>query len=188
MMRNKIFLIAVVLCFAAGLFFLYLKDNTKEPVITETSKQKNIYEIGTTISFIKNGDSVNYIPDPRSSGWSQPETNHTWTNSGEAVLSINLNNSDNKDLKLRMEAFPFLGKGKLKQQTVDVSVNGSKVVSWNVTKKGWYEADIPASANNDSKLMLKFTISDPLSPKELGLSKDARKLGIAVTEMVIAEK
>ncbi|MGD9707687.1 MAG: hypothetical protein AB7V07_08520 [Candidatus Delongbacteria bacterium] len=162
--------------------------DVKEMVITEGQEIKNVnYELGTSVIFAKNGNSTDFIPDPKLSGWSQPESSFTWTNGNEAVLSVNVNNSKDKNLRLRLKASPYLG-GKLKQQEVGVHVNETKVAHWSIAKADWYEAVIPADVNKDGKLMIKFTISDPASPKEVGKSKDSRKLGIAVKEMIITDK
>ena len=77
--------------------------------------------------------------------------------------------------------------GKLKQQKVDVLVGDNKVAEWNVTKDDWYESIIPETTYSDGKLIIKFKISDPISPKEVGQSQDSRKLGIAVKELVISD-
>jgi len=146
----------------------------------------NTYKLGETISFARNGNSINFIPNDLFSGWSSTENNYTWTEGNEAVLSLNLNNGKNNGLKLKLNAFPYLG-GKLKQQKVDVLVGDNKVAEWNVTKDDWYESIIPETTYSDGKLIIKFKISDPISPKEVGQSQDSRKLGIAVKELVISD-
>ena len=189
-MRNKALLAVLLFCLIAVVLFLNHQTSPEksQDISQEKGQEKTSvnYEPGTSVSFTKNGNSVDFIPDPKLSGWSQPESSHTWTNGNEAILSVNVNNSKNKNLKLRLKASPFLG-GKLKQQEVGVYVNETKVAHWSITKNDWYEAVIPTTVNNNGKLMIKFTISDPTSPKEVGQSQDSRKLGIAVKEMLITE-
>lgn len=152
----------------------------------EQKQIDNTYKLGEIISFAKNGNSSNFIPNNLFSGWSNTENNYTWTEGNEAVLSLKNIYTKNNNIKIKLNAFPYLG-AKLKQQKVDLFVDGIQVAKWNVTKDDWYEATIPKNTKNDGKLKIKIKISDPISPKEVGQSRDSRKLGIAVKQLVITE-
>ena len=146
------------------------------------------YYLNDVIYFMSGGNSRKYTVNLNPfSGWSIPEKKYRWIFGKEALLNINTYNAKNKQLRLRLKTLPFLGKGKLKHQTVTVFVNDTQIATWQIASEGWYEARIPAENNHDGKLNIKLTISDPISPKEVGQSQDSRKLGIAVKEMVISE-
>jgi hypothetical protein len=49
----------------------------------------------------------------------------------------------------------------------------------------WHEAYISEDIAQDGLLDIVFTISDPTAPCEVQESKDCRKLGMAVKEMIV---
>ena len=81
---------------------------------------------------------------------------------------------------------PYLGR-QLKGQIVTVIVNGEEIGKWNIDKTGLYKMAIPENLINTEEINILFVISDPLSPSEEGVSKDTRKLGIAVKKLVISD-
>ncbi|MDL2285945.1 hypothetical protein LJC24_00710 [Desulfococcaceae bacterium OttesenSCG-928-F15] len=135
------------------------------------------------IKFTKAGDPKKFLL----TGWSTQEENHLWTDSSEASLKIILQDAQNKNLILRMDANAYLGGG-LTHQQVNVVINGQKVTSWEMTGRKWYEAQIPASITGDGLLNISFQISNPTAPCEVSDSKDCRKLGMAARELIIQEQ
>jgi hypothetical protein len=108
----------------------------------------------------------------QSTGWSGPEDWGTWTDGEKAVLVIN--SDSNRDLFLHLNV-----KMVFNNNPVDVSINNTVIGSYTFT-----EGDnvIPITMENykNKLLTIQFAIKEPYSPKDLGLSEDARKLGIGV--------
>lgn len=133
------------------------------------------------VAFTKDGDSNTYIMY----GWSDQESTHRWTEGSKASLQFRLQNFDHRDLVLRLNANGYLSGG-LPHQKVGFSINGSKVAEWQVAGPAIYEAVIPAGlVAEDGTINLAFDISDPRAPCDVSESKDCRKLGMAVRELVI---
>ncbi|MDD4160182.1 MAG: hypothetical protein PHO18_04465, partial [Synergistaceae bacterium] len=105
----------------------------------------------------------------------------------EVSMLFDVQNAGDKNLLLQIRAFAYLGGG-LPCQTVDVYVNDIKTASWKITDEAWHEAQIPHSTVGNGLLKIKFVISDPTSPKDIGQSTDERKLGIAVKELIISSE
>jgi hypothetical protein len=143
---------------------------------------KGIYSLGEKVDFTEDGQSHIYVRN----GWSGQEQNFRWTESRRASLRLKLESPPANDLLLRIKAFPYLARGEIKRQVVDVTVNGEKVAQWNMQGEKWYEAKIPAGlVGEDDRIQVAFNISNPASPAEFGHSSDSRKLGMGVRELVI---
>lgn len=81
------------------------------------------------------------------------------------------------DLKIRA----FLGKERAHQK-VDIFINEVliKKVTFSNDEDQLIELDIPKVTADQNLLTLRFEIEHPVSPYELGISEDRRKLGIGV--------
>ena len=141
------------------------------------------YQPGDTISFTQDGNANKYTE----SGFSHPEPKHTWTEGQNAQLSLFLKDKPKADLQLKITAYPFLG-GNITSQTVKVYANDSLIATWQMKQEGEYTAVIPASVLTSENIALRFEILNPMSPKELEISGDARILGIAFRTLSISEK
>jgi hypothetical protein len=76
---------------------------------------------------------------------------------------------------------PFLAPGRLDQQRVTVTLNGRPLTNWILRDSNplTYSVSVPRDLLA-KKNVLRFELPDARSPKELGISTDARRLGIAV--------
>ncbi|MBN1635160.1 MAG: sulfatase-like hydrolase/transferase [Deltaproteobacteria bacterium] len=140
------------------------------------------YTLGESIGFGANGTSNIYT----TYGWSGQEERARWTEGPKAGIKINALGSEGKDLLLRLNALAYLGNN-LKYQEVGVIVNGTQIKRSKLTGLDWYEAFIPADVSSGGSLEIVFTISDPTAPCEVSDSKDCRKLGMAVREVIVSE-
>ena len=113
------------------------------------------------------------------SGWSVPEAWGTWTDSKVARVYLDLKDQPKADLKLTFGATGF---SRIDHQTVTIYAAGSKICSAVVTvdQTKVYSATIPKPLIKDRRITLEFHIKDPISPKELGRSGDARRLGLGL--------
>jgi hypothetical protein len=132
------------------------------------------YEIGTRIDFSSAATSrfLGY-------GWSAPEPVGRWTDRGKAIVAFNMTNPGAATLGLSLA--PFLVAGKLEQQRLVIRINGKVVSSLTLIKNEPAEYSIPLPAGLlGSENLLMFELPDAESPKTLGVSEDARRLGVNV--------
>lgn len=170
-MKKKIlfWLLGIVIIIFSGVLFFR----------TETKSQK-----GLLIMFNKNGNIKEY----KTSGFSGPETNFTWTNGDIASIDIPLPESSEDDFFCAsFEASPFVYK-RLKKQKVGIFVNDRFISDFDVVGKDVYKFRFAHNVKTSGEVAnIKFKISNPKSPKDFGLSQDSRKLGIAITKMLLSK-
>lgn len=119
------------------------------------------------------------------SGWSQPEVWGVWSISEVASLSLPVKKTSIKNISLQFDIKIFKG-GKAPQQ-IDILINGQHAKSWKYAKKRelhkrFIEFSLPKKPSSEH-LKISFKISNPVSPKELKLSRDARRLGIGISQL-----
>lgn len=117
-------------------------------------------------------------------GWSiYPEDWGTWSEGGESTIKLPLPKGDPQLLELNLAAFL---PGKYTSRSLDVYINGEfiKRVTLNDSRSNLLRLPIPQSALSREILTLKFLIENPLSPYELGMSMDRRKLGVGIQSAV----
>jgi phosphoglycerol transferase len=142
---------------------------------------------GQTISFTKSGYSNDFIGE----GWSGQESGFRWTEGHRAEINIYLKNYDGHDVVIVMDAGAFvLGSH---EQPLEISANGKVVGKFLFTAKKSRQkirVVIPDGLirEKDNYIQLILAMSNPVSPYELGLSKDERILGIQVRSLQILPK
>ena len=118
--------------------------------------------------FKKGSFAINYLVK----GFSAPEDNLTWTDQKTAEINIPISFT-NTDLKLIIQ-----GKKLSPSQTIEVIINNC---TYGKIENNKGEFIIRANELLEQKyLNIKFIISKPYSPKELGISGDIRTLGFAL--------
>ena len=119
-------------------------------------------------------------------GWSPPEKNFTWTNGKMASLVFPIE-APEQDLILTVKLHPFIVPGKLDHQQVNVIINDKPIDQWLFSEGGQQEKTIliPKDLLSQGKLNIVFETPDAKSPKELGISEDARELAIAIYSMTM---
>jgi hypothetical protein len=141
------------------------------------------YQLGAKVSFGGSGGSERF----RGSGWSQTETDKTWTEGNLAILSFTAL-PVGESLQLKMTLAGLTNPPVLVAQPTEVYVNGRKVADWQVSAKGEYTATIPADVvSNDGALKVELRIPKATSPKSIGGSEDQRLLGVACFDLVIVK-
>jgi len=122
-------------------------------------------------------------------GWSAPDPKSRWTEAKEAGIVFRLANSiQPRDLALKIQFSAFIVPAKHPQQRVNVLLNGTSIDSLVIQQSEPSERTItlPAKllrAENE----LVFKLPDAASPILLGLSKDPRRLAIAVYWIQLVE-
>ena len=144
----------------------------------KTKKQKDL-----SIIFNKSGNAAEY----KIKGFSGFETNCTWTKDEFASIEIPLPEiADDKFFMVSVEAFPFVAKW-LKKRNVSVFVNDEHITDFVMTGSGVYKFALPQDSQKLNNVAnIKFKIAKQVSPKDLGLSADSRKLGICVKNLTLS--
>ena len=118
-------------------------------------------------------------------GWSSPEPEFTWT-LGEEALVLLERPAEEADYLLQVTARPFLVPGRLAMQRVHVLVNG-----WHVGKEvrrgpGTFEMRVAWELiRAHPHVALTFLLPDAMRPCDAGPSRDARRLGLAVSRIAL---
>lgn len=130
------------------------------------------------------------------SGWSQPEVWGTWSDGNESYLQFTLNKPVNGDLELLIEGHAFITE-RHPSQTIDVLVNrqyaGTLKYDLKYDRKsndGVRTVTIPKRSwsQNNGRLLIQFRFKDAISPSDLGLSSDGRRLGLGMSSIELKEK
>jgi hypothetical protein len=139
----------------------------------------NEYSIGDKINFAANGNSKPF----KVSGWSEAESTHSWTDGAVSVLAMRISPATNP-LTLTMKLAGFVRDPEFPSQPVEVYANDEKIADWNVRDRADYTAPIPPAISQSGGLLtITLKIPKAASPKSLGLSNDARLLGLACIEV-----
>lgn len=119
-------------------------------------------------------------------GWGQAENWGTWTNGQTADIDFNFDRIPGDDLEISLNGVCFVNK-KHPSNHVSILANGKEIASFDCNQ---YENPkkriIRFSRENITQsgaLRLTFVIDNPVSPHELGISDDYRKLGFGVSSI-----
>ena len=156
------------------------KPNEKRPERKFTVEQ---YQIGQPIRFTPEGNSQRYMRK----GWSDPEKGFTWTNGNKASLVFKLKKEPEKGLILTADLFAFLPGKKITKQRADIYVNDRKVGTWIVTSPGNYKIWIPRRLIDRETVHISFGLPDAVSPLDLMLSSDKRRLALGFRKIQLTE-
>ncbi len=117
-------------------------------------------------------------------GWSEPEPWGVWSDESDATLKIPLS-VVHAGLKVEGVEIVFTGlaHGARLGTTVNVSLGTTQVWSGLVGVAPFGIQLLDSDYLNDDPLEVRFEILDPISPSELGISGDVRKLGISLLRM-----
>ena len=143
-----------------------------------------VKEISRTFSFSRGSPNLHLLK----SGWANPEGWGVWSNGDTAKLEIPLATTQPENellsAEIQFDAAAYL-KGPRRQLRVIVSAAGKTLDSWTFRKKGAAKQRFGFKITDrkilDNHLIaLTFDIKTPVSPAELGLGPDKRKLGIGL--------
>jgi hypothetical protein len=137
------------------------------------------YQTGEPIRFVPNGNAQKYMWK----GWADSEKGFIWTNGNMASLFFKLEKEPEKGLILTANLFAFLPGGKIAKQRADIYADDKKVGTWVVTSPGDYKIRIPRRLIKGKIFKLSFSFPDAVSPLDLMLSTDTRKLALGFREM-----
>lgn len=120
-------------------------------------------------------------------GWSVREPALRWTNGVRASLVFSLEHTRASLLEIRMGAFVLADKHPLERVTVEL--NGEKVAEMELKDYApqVYSINLPAALVKE-KNVLELKLPDAESPAALGVSADARALGVYVEWLRLKDK
>ena len=144
------------------------------------------YKIGDTIKFTEEGDAKDFLRG----GWHRAEKNGTWTGRKSAFLDIPIDNlrSNHKFYQMSFRAWTF-GSRRRNPPTIDIYVNGNHIFSHSLISdspdviSSFFPADLIKGYDDSARVQLLF--SDLVSPRQLGVGRDERKLGVKIQSMNI---
>jgi hypothetical protein len=112
-------------------------------------------------------------------GWSRPEDWGTWTDGKVARLTMRLSEATDRDLLLTFDAYAL---SRIDHQAVTIYASGAQIGSIDVATgpDKEYRILVPRMAIDQGKLSLEFHIEAPVSPQDLGPSRDWRDLGVCL--------
>jgi len=114
-----------------------------------------------------------------SRGWSAREQGHRWTEGNLASIGIIADVDSKGGLDCKMLLNPFIVKGVLDAQIVDVSINGKFMARWRLDRRDWYSVSIPSDVRTGF-IRIIMKIQTAASPSHFGLSGDQRMLGVSL--------
>jgi hypothetical protein len=150
------------------------------------SEEGSTYTPGTVVRFAAGENASRY----KLSGWHQAEPALTWSSAQPALLGFKLAGAKaDGPLTLKLKANGNILPPRLPAQRTIVRANDQQIAEWRITEVAEFKAVIPPDLiRTDRLLTLEFVNPDATSPKELGVSQDTRKLGIACFELSLLQE
>jgi hypothetical protein len=128
------------------------------------------------IDFRDGGNSGDFVMD----GWSGQEKAQRWTVGTQSALALTSPVSHDRTYVLQLLLWPFTVPGRLTEQRLRVSVNGTTISEFSVTHQSFLRCPIPAGLLCDTpRMIVQFVHPDAASPASLGVSDDSRPLALA---------
>jgi len=182
MKYHSIFYILLILIMCAGC----KSDGTVSETAntTPTPAGPAIYQYGTKITFGNDGNSEQY----QVTGWSHPEEGFTWTEGNRAELLLPINKTTSATT-MQICLTPYIKKGKLDRQRINVYINDEKIGELKATspEKNMYTIDIPEKYMSGQSLKIAFELPDAASPKSVENSEDVRVIAVALSSVAFFE-
>lgn len=152
------------------------------------------YELGKVIKFIDSGVG----PDFFLYGWSKPEEWGTWTKEKEAAIGLRLSRRPLNDLMMTISAHAFVNEAHFEQDVYiivnEVELAHEKFIAQQSMEDNKLDRTINVTIplklvkNGAEDIVIKIKLPDAISPKDLSLGDDDRRLGLGFTSLRISEK
>ena len=172
---NLLRVLAVATSFLAGCG----EDPRHLPLLSED----RIYVYGDKISFAAGGDAYRF----KAEGWSEAEPGGSWTIAAAASLVFRLPPTS-RPLLLKAKLYPNVKPPIVDAQFVHVYARGEKITSWRVSGEGQFSAVIPHRlVSRGGVIHVDLHIPGAISPQQLAVGADGRRLGVHCSEMTLEE-
>jgi hypothetical protein len=158
-------------------FCIFCGEKFKTTQLVDVNKNDNL----EGLSF--NARQAKYIKKFLTRGWSNTENTHIWSNGPDAEITLPPTQGD-YDLYMHLDA------NTLGRQNIKLTLNGVPLAPLLVEGKGFVDVSIFLPHNllkKNENNVINLNLPDSRSPKELGMSGDARILGIALRDVKITK-
>jgi hypothetical protein len=120
------------------------------------------------------------------SGWSGPEPNGTWSDGGWASIRIPLDPMPAGGVRVKLSGSVFVNE-RLSTQKIILKSDGQEIDFWTTKFPGARFSREFIIQNEDLHkhgfLIIDFVFPNAMSPAQLGLSRDPRRLGVALNAL-----
>jgi hypothetical protein len=150
------------------------KSGLPDTIALSGAATKSSWHWNAFAPFAKGAPSLSLL----TSGWSYPEDDRVWSDGRLAIMSLP-QPVDFEDILIEFEVTPYCAP-QLGAQRVRVS-NGNRLIAASTIKQpGKFSLLMPKEQTKADGIELKWEFPDAISPMELGISLDPRRLGIAL--------
>jgi hypothetical protein len=113
-------------------------------------------------------------------GFSVPEAGFRWTSGHNAVIAFSREENAMSNFDLICEITPLLFKRVRTCTHVRVFINGTDCGEWEITSPDVkITLHVDAALSENGRYIVEFKLPDAISPKDIGLNNDERKLALA---------
>ena len=162
--------------------FMQSKETLQELQVFLPRNNSFFPPLSKGILFGINGNDSLYVRH----GFSFPEADFRWTVGNVATIAFDLGKNNVKDIYLLCNIMPFCGKG-LPKQRVKIIINGTEQAFWEISAPEEKCLLIPANLAQKGQVYIQFYLQDAISPEELGVNDDSRKLALAFKKIMRKE-
>jgi len=142
------------------------------------------YRLGEAIAFGSGGNGESFTAE----GWGQPEAWGRWSLGSTAQLVLRMSPPATGDLTLDASVGALLA-GSRRSARATIFVNGAQVGEWDFRPEdtpGRRQARVPRDLVADTGVMvIEFKVAEPVSPAELAVSLDVRRLGLSLRSLTV---
>lgn len=154
--------------------------------VIDGNLQRTAYTLGDVIDFRTGGDGARF----KGMGWWTSEPGGSWIVGPHSELLVDIGTPPKYDLLLELEMHAFTP-AERPHFPLSLFLNDTKLVTWDINDREQVirkQIVLDRHLISSSTLKLSFVNHDPRSPADLGLSVDARKLGVALHSMSMLPK
>lgn len=124
---------------------------------------------------------------PRLTNWSHAEAHGTWSLGEVSSIYVRIHAGAAKKIRVHFEGHVFVTEHH-QEQVVRLLINGREMETWRFTyPHRWVDRqlllDMDSLSSGDGNLNIQFMLPNAISPSDLGISGDQRKLGISLKEI-----
>jgi hypothetical protein len=138
----------------------------------------------TQIEFRAGGNTANATFED----WAAPEPHGRWTEGPQSRIRIT-GLAPGRGYQVALDLGPFLAPPSVTGQDLEITVNGRSCFARHLTEPGEIRFNMPAGLIPATGIAdVRFACPSAVSPAQLGLSNDVRRLGFSVWKMTLTDQ